>query len=84
MGLAQSILANQDGVPTPIEQLAAEGQVASAQMGYHLARLSDGENDGEITFGGVDATKYNGSLIEFPNVNEQGLVCLLRREIDLC
>ncbi|GAA5902478.1 pepsin-like aspartic protease [Sporobolomyces salmoneus] len=72
MGLAQSILANQQGVPTPIEQLAAEGQVTSAQMGYHLARLSDGENDGEITFGGVDATKYNGSLTEFPNVNNQG------------
>ncbi|GAA5958014.1 hypothetical protein JCM3765_006232 [Sporobolomyces pararoseus] len=72
MGLAQSILANQQGVPTPIEQLAAEGQVSSAQMGYHLARLSDGENDGEITFGGVDASKYNGSLTEFPNVNNQG------------
>ncbi|GAA6060859.1 hypothetical protein JCM10212_006239 [Sporobolomyces blumeae] len=72
MGLAQSILANQNKVPTPIEQLAAEGKVRSAQMGYHLARLSDGNNDGEITFGGVDATKYNGSLVEFPNVNAQG------------
>lgn len=53
MGLAQSSLSNQ-GVATPIEALAAAGTVASATVGYHLARLSDGVNDGEITFGGVE------------------------------
>ncbi|GAA5949636.1 hypothetical protein JCM21900_002480 [Sporobolomyces salmonicolor] len=71
MGLGQSILSSQ-GIPTPIEQLASDGLVKSAQMGYHLGRVSDGKNDGEITFGGVDAGKFNGSLTEIPNVNQQG------------
>ncbi|KAM0751497.1 acid protease [Meredithblackwellia eburnea MCA 4105] len=71
MGLAQSTLSNQ-GVLTPIESLAQAGTVTSAQMGYHLARLSDGNNDGEITFGGVDSTKFSGTLAEFSNVNTQG------------
>ncbi|GAA5917642.1 hypothetical protein JCM5296_004228 [Sporobolomyces johnsonii] len=71
MGLGQSILSSQ-GIPTPIEQLASDGLVKSAQMGYHLGRVSDGKNDGEITFGGVDASKFNGSLTEIPNVNQQG------------
>lgn len=53
MGLAQSTLSNQ-GVPTAIEFLAAAGTVPSAQIGYRLARLSDGTNDGQITFGGVE------------------------------
>jgi hypothetical protein len=53
MGLAQSTLSNQ-GVPTAIEALATAGTVTSAQVGYHLARLSDGVNDGGITFGGVE------------------------------
>ncbi|KAK4699975.1 hypothetical protein P7C70_g6278, partial [Phenoliferia sp. Uapishka_3] len=70
MGLAQSMLSEQ-GVLTPIESLAQTGAVP-AQLGFHLARLSDGTNDGEVTFGGVDATKFNGSLTEFPNVNTQG------------
>lgn len=71
MGLAQSTLSNQ-GVPTPIESLASAGTVSAAQMGFHLARLSDGNNDGQVTFGGVDSTKFTGSLTEFANVNTQG------------
>lgn len=71
MGLAKSSLSNQK-VPTPIEALKASGLVSSSQIGYHLARLSDGTNDGEITFGGVDASKFVGKLTEFPNVNLAG------------
>ncbi|KAL8279849.1 hypothetical protein RQP46_007699 [Phenoliferia psychrophenolica] len=71
MGLAQSTLSEQ-GVLTPIESLAKAGTVQSAQLGFHLSRLSDGTNDGEVTFGGVDATKFTGSLVEVPNVNTQG------------
>lgn len=37
MGLAKSLLSEQK-VPTPIEALKSAGTVASAQMGYHLAR----------------------------------------------
>ena len=53
MGLAQSTLSEQK-TDTPIESLAAAGIVASAQMGFHLARITDAEQDSEITFGGVE------------------------------
>lgn len=53
MGLAQSKLSNQ-GVLTPIEELAKTGLVQNAQMGYHLASVSDAVQDSEITFGGVE------------------------------
>lgn len=53
MGLAQSSLSNM-GVLTPIEFLASVGKVAAAQVGYHLARLTDGPNDVTVTFGGVE------------------------------
>lgn len=71
MGLAKSSLSNQK-VLTPIEALKSSGIVSSSQMGYHLARLSDGVNDGEITFGGIDASKFSGKLTEFSNVNAAG------------
>ncbi|GAA6011116.1 hypothetical protein JCM10207_005502 [Rhodosporidiobolus poonsookiae] len=71
MGLARSSLSSQ-GVPTPIERLAADGLVVSAQMGYKLGRVADGKNDGEVTFGGVDGSKFSGELVQVENVNEQG------------
>ncbi len=53
MGLAQSSLSNM-AVLTPIEFLKSTGAVAAAQVGYKLARLSDGPNDGTVCFGGVE------------------------------
>lgn len=70
MGLALSPLSNQR-VPTPIEALVTQGMVAQPVMGYRLARVEDG-NDGEVTFGGVDAQKYVGNLTELDNVSKQG------------
>lgn len=71
MGLAQGKLSNQK-VPTPIESLGAAKAVAAVQVGFHLARVADGTNDGTITFGGVDSSKFTGSLTTFPNVNKNG------------
>lgn len=71
MGLAQSTL-SQEGVLTPIESLAKAGTVASAQMGFSLASVLDNSNTGQVTFGGVDQTKFSGSLTLFSNVNTQG------------
>ncbi|GAA5983726.1 hypothetical protein JCM11641_001730 [Rhodosporidiobolus odoratus] len=71
MGLARSSLSSQN-VPTPIERLASDGTVLSAQMGYKLGRVSDGKNDGEVTFGGVDGSKYQGEITQVQNVNTQG------------
>lgn len=71
MGLAKKRLSN-SGKPTPIDALYASKQVDAPVMGYHLARASDDSNDGLVTFGGVDASKIGGKLIEIPNVSQDG------------
>ncbi|GAA5884160.1 hypothetical protein JCM6882_002160 [Rhodosporidiobolus microsporus] len=71
MGLALSSLSSQS-LPTPIERMRADGLVAAAQMGYKLGRVGDGKNDGEVTFGGVDGSRYVGGLAVVENVSGQG------------
>ncbi|OBZ72300.1 putative aspartic-type endopeptidase CTSD [Grifola frondosa] len=72
MGLAQSTLSEQQTL-TPIESLAKAGLVTDAITSYKISRLADQKNDGEITFGGLDSTKFDpNSLVTFANVNTQG------------
>lgn len=71
MGLARSELSNA-GQPTPIDALYKEGKVQAPVMGYHLGRVADGYNDGEVTFGGVDPAKYTGNITEIDNVSTKG------------
>ncbi|SPO25886.1 related to extracellular aspartic proteinase [Ustilago trichophora] len=71
MGLARSELSNA-GQPTPIDALYKEGRVQAPVMGYHLGRIADGYNDGEVTFGGVDPAKYSGNITEIDNVSTKG------------
>jgi len=72
MGLAQSAL-SQQGVPTPVEALASAGLIPKAITSYKISRLADQLNDGEITFGGLDSTKFDANtLTTFDNVNTQG------------
>ncbi|PWN51679.1 acid protease [Violaceomyces palustris] len=71
MGLAKQQLSN-SRQPTPIDSLYSQGLVKAPVMGYRLGRVADGHNDGEVTFGGVDAEKYEGSLTEIENVSGQG------------
>ncbi|THH18129.1 hypothetical protein EW146_g2804 [Bondarzewia mesenterica] len=72
MGLAQSTLSEQKTL-TPIESLAKAGLVNDAITSYKISRLADQKNDGEITFGGLDATKFNSAtLVTLANVNTQG------------
>ncbi|KAI0787881.1 acid protease [Fomes fomentarius] len=72
MGLAQSTLSNQ-GVLTPVEALAKQGLINDAITSYKISRLSDGKNDGEITFGGLDETKFDpNTLVTFDNVANNG------------
>ena len=61
-------LSNQ-GVLTPVESLAKAGLITDAITSYKISRLSDGLNDGEITFGALDTTKFDSStLTTFDNV----------------
>ncbi|CAO1635045.1 unnamed protein product [Parajaminaea phylloscopi] len=71
MGLAQQKLSSSH-TPTPIDSLFSSGQVPQPVMGYHLGRASDGNNGGEVTFGGVDPFKFQGELTEMDNVSQQG------------
>ncbi|KAI0661538.1 acid protease [Cubamyces menziesii] len=72
MGLAQSTLSEQ-GVPTPVEALASAGLIDEAITSYKISRLADDKNDGEITFGGLDDTKFDPStLVTFDNAATNG------------
>ena len=58
---------------TPVESLAQNNLIQDAITSYKISRLSDGKNDGEITFGGLDSTKFDAqTLTTFKNVNTQG------------
>ncbi|GLB40508.1 putative peptidase A1 family protein [Lyophyllum shimeji] len=72
MGLAQSTLSQQQTL-TPIEAMAKAGLVKDAITSYKISRLADNKNDGEITFGGLDTTKFDQqTLVTLKNVNKQG------------
>lgn len=72
MGLAQTKL-SQEKTLTPIEALVKQGLITKAITSYKISRLADGKNDGEITFGALDPTKFDSStLVTLPNVNTQG------------
>jgi len=72
MGLAQSLLSEQK-TPTPVESLASNGLISDAITSYKISRAADNKNDGEITFGALDTTKFDSStLTTIANVNTQG------------
>lgn len=72
MGLAQQGL-SQQGVPTPVEALATAGTIAAPITSFKISRLDDDLNDGQVTFGGLDATKFDAAtLVSIPNVNKEG------------
>ena len=53
--------------------MAQQGLIQDAITSYKISRLQDEKNDGEITFGGLDSTKFDAqSLVTFDNVNTQG------------
>ncbi|KAJ7671612.1 aspartic peptidase domain-containing protein [Mycena polygramma] len=59
--------------PTFLNALRSAGLIAKRILSYKISRDSDGKNDGEITVGGMDPTKYNPlSLVRVGNVNTLG------------
>lgn len=72
MGLAQPSLSEQ-GVDTPPVSLAKAGLIQEAIVSFKISRLADDLNDGEITFGGLDSSKFDANtLITVDNVSQQG------------
>lgn len=72
MGLAQSTLSEQRTL-TPPESLAKAGQIQQAIVSFKISRLADQKNDGEVTFGGLDTSKFDqNTLVTLNNVNQKG------------
>jgi hypothetical protein len=72
MGLAQSILSEQRTL-TPVESLAKAGLIQEAITSFKISRLADQKNDGEVTFGGLDASKFDQqTLVTIDNLSRHG------------
>lgn len=50
------------GTPTLMQVLDKQKKLASNIIGIHLQRNFDGAKDGQITFGGLDKTKFAGDI----------------------
>jgi len=72
MGFGQSTL-SQQGNLTPIESLAKAGLVSEAISSFKISRLADKKNDGELTLGALDPSKFDPqTLVTIDNVSPLG------------
>jgi hypothetical protein len=72
MGLALGTASNQ-GALTPPEAMAKKGLIKEAIVSYKISRAVDGKHDGEITFGGMDDSKFIAStLVTVDNISKSG------------
>lgn len=56
-----------------MESLAQQNLITDAITSFKLGRVADNNNDGEVTFGGLDPAKFQANtLTTFANVNTQG------------
>ena len=61
LGLGRTA-SNEIGTPTVMQVLDDKDLLQANILGIHLQRNSDGAKDGQITFGGVDQSKFQGAL----------------------
>ncbi|KAJ6577379.1 aspartic peptidase domain-containing protein, partial [Mycena capillaripes] len=72
LGCARQDLSMQQ-TPTLLNALQSAGCISKRILSYKISRQSDGENDGEITVGDMDPSKYDASsLVRLKNVNTAG------------
>ena len=58
---------------TPVEAMAKSGLIKEAITSYKISRAADNLDDGEITFGGLDETRFDGNtLVTIDNVSKEG------------
>jgi len=58
-----------ENIPTPADNLYSAGKIGSDVVGVWFQPITDGgsqETNGEVTFGGVDSSKYTGSITYVP------------------
>ncbi|KAF5695998.1 hypothetical protein FGLOB1_13882 [Fusarium globosum] len=69
--LTESTVSNADTVPTFMDNLYSQGSISSEVLGVSFKPESgsdDSDANGELTLGGVDSSKYTGSLTYFPTL----------------
>ncbi|TGO57000.1 hypothetical protein BOTNAR_0211g00060 [Botryotinia narcissicola] len=67
--LTEGTVSGLSTVPTFMDNLKSQGSIASEVLGVYFKPESGSDDDdtnGELTFGGVDTTKYTGALTYFP------------------
>ncbi|KAI9829752.1 MAG: hypothetical protein M1819_005989 [Sarea resinae] len=64
---------NDIGVPALMEVIGQDKLLKNNLFGVHLQRDSDGTNDGEISFGDVDTSRFDGDLTWVPAMPDGGL-----------
>ncbi|KAK7032858.1 acid protease [Favolaschia claudopus] len=72
LGCAKDSLSMQQ-TPTLLNALRNAGLISERIWSYKISRYSDGKNDGELTIGSMDTSKYKAnSLVRVPNMSSAG------------
>ncbi|CEI41856.1 hypothetical protein FVEN_g3800 [Fusarium venenatum] len=69
VGLTSGTVSNVNTVPTFMDNLYSQGSISSEVLGVSFRPESgsdDSDTNGELTLGGVDSSKYSGSITYFP------------------
>jgi len=68
VSLTQGTVSNANTVPTFLDNLYSQGSISAEVLGVSFRPESGSDTDdtnGELTLGGIDSTKYSGSLTYF-------------------
>lgn len=71
VGLTKNTVSNTNLVPTFLDNLYSQGSIATEVIGVSFRPESGSDNDdvnGELTLGGIDSSKYSGSITYFPTL----------------
>ncbi|KAM0668294.1 hypothetical protein ACQRIU_001856 [Beauveria bassiana] len=71
VGLTRNTVSNAATVPTFLDNLYKQGSIPSEVLGVYFkpeAGSDTSDNNGELTLGGVDSTKYTGALNYVPTL----------------
>ncbi|CAO3665498.1 unnamed protein product [Umbelopsis vinacea] len=71
LGLAFDSIVSVSGVKTPVDNLISQGLISKPIFGVFLGKESNG-GGGEYLFGGIDNSKFTGTLATIPVDNSQG------------
>jgi hypothetical protein len=69
--LTEDTVSGEDTIPTFMDNLYSQGSISTEVLGVYFAPESgsdDNDANGELTFGGVDSSKYSGSLTYTPTL----------------